>query len=375
MQINAADQLQMIQRKIYAACLQTRAKQGASRMTTPRAGTNTTNAGTFVTFDVPGATATNPQSINNPGAITGSYFDAGALEHSFLRTSDGTITPFDPPGTTCISSNFPSCSAGFGINPAGTIVGTYDETAVLLHGFLRAPNGTFTVFDPPSSKVTMAFHINPDGVVAGDFFTSATSFVAHGFVRAPNGTFTTFDPLGSTFTQPNAINPAGTVTGQFFDVSGDSHGFLRTSDGTITVFDPPGSVLTSSNAINPAGTVVGLFETTPTFPVGVHGFLRAPNGTITVFDAAPGAIFTNPQAISPGGTIVGFFVTTPDFSAAHGFLRAPNGTITVFDPPGSLFTVIPGGGAMNPAGTVTGFFMPPDSSAQHGFVARLKNVR
>src|SRR5215469_12013656 len=89
MRINAADQLhQTIQRKIYAACLQTRGKQGASRTTTPRAGTSTTNAGTFVTFDVPGAISTNPNAINNPGTITGHYIDAGGLTHSFLRTSD-----------------------------------------------------------------------------------------------------------------------------------------------------------------------------------------------------------------------------------------------------------------------------------------------
>src|SRR5215472_1155574 len=118
-QINAADQLdQMIQRKIYAACLQTRGKQGASRMTTPRVGTNTTSAGTFVTFDVPGAISTDPNSINNSGAITGGYFDAGGLIHSFLRTSDGTITPFDAPGATCSpTQNF--CTAAYGINPAG----------------------------------------------------------------------------------------------------------------------------------------------------------------------------------------------------------------------------------------------------------------
>jgi hypothetical protein len=106
----------------------------------------------------------------------------------------------------------------------------------------------------------------------------------------------------------------------------------------------------------------------------VRGFLRAPNGTITVFDAGHGAIFTNPQAISPGGTIAGFFVTTPDFSVGHGFLRAPDGTITVFDPPGSQLTDVPGGGATNPAGTVTGFFIPPDFSAFHGFVGRPKNM-
>src|SRR6516225_9123817 len=144
MQINAADQLhQTIQRKIYAACLQTRGKQGASRMTTPRAGTNTTNAGTFVTFDVPGAISTGPNSINNSGAITGGYFDARGLIHSFLRTSDGTITPFDAPGATC-SAEFNGSSTAVGITSDGTIVGDYCETGVVyggtFHGYLRAAN-------------------------------------------------------------------------------------------------------------------------------------------------------------------------------------------------------------------------------------------
>ena len=125
--INAADQLHLvIQRKIYAACLQTRGKQGASRMTTSRVGTNTTNAGTFVTFDVPGANFTQPASINNSGAIAGSYQDAGGLGRSFLRTSDGTITPFDPPGAVCNPSIFPGiCNLSEGINPAGTIAGIW----------------------------------------------------------------------------------------------------------------------------------------------------------------------------------------------------------------------------------------------------------
>src|SRR5215469_9633323 len=124
-QINATDQLhQMIQSKIYAACLRTHGKQGASRTTTPRTATNTTNAGTFVTFDVPGATSTFPHAINNAGAIAGFYVDAGFVTHSFLRTSHGTITPFDPPAVTCSSTNS-FCSEATGITPDGTIVGVY----------------------------------------------------------------------------------------------------------------------------------------------------------------------------------------------------------------------------------------------------------
>jgi hypothetical protein len=229
-QINAPDQLhQMIESKIYAACLQTRGKQGASRMTAPgQAGTkNTTNAGAFVTFDVPGTTFTNPLAINNPGAVTGSYSgvlgDVGLSIHSFLRTSDGTITPFDPPGATSIGSTFGSIPSG--ITPDGTIVGRYNGTGDLIHGYLRAANGTITVFDPPGSRLTFPAAINPAGTTVGFFFTADNS--AHGFLRAPNGTITVFDPPGSFLTGPTAISPTGTVTGSFIppDFSA-THGFV-----------------------------------------------------------------------------------------------------------------------------------------------------
>jgi uncharacterized membrane protein len=352
-QITAADQLhQMIEGKIYAACLKSRAKQGASRKTAPGpAGTNTTNAGAFVTFDVPGSVATNhPTAINNPGAITG-YYDAG----SFLRTSHGTITPFNPPGATN--------SGATGITPDGTIVGSF-STASAVHGYLRAPNGTFTVFDPPGSGFTLAEAINPAGTVTGGFSVSIGAM--HGFLRAPNGTFTTFDPPGSTSTDPAAINPAGTVTGTFTDVTSVVHGFLRTSDGTITRFDPSElddpEAFTQVTGINPAGTIIGLAVTD-----FEHGFLRAPNGTFTYFDP-PGSFFTIPTGINPAGTIVGYFFFNQDL-LIHGFLRAPNGTFTVFDPPGSFSTLAE---AVNPAGTVTGNFT--DFSGDHGFVGRPKTM-
>jgi len=116
MQIKAAEHSilhQTMQRNISAACLQTRGKQGASRMTAPgQAGTSTKSAGAVVAFDVPGSTITRPIAINPAGAVAGAYDDAVGLIHSFLRTSDGTITPFDPPGATCNPST-PQVFAAF----------------------------------------------------------------------------------------------------------------------------------------------------------------------------------------------------------------------------------------------------------------------
>src|SRR5260370_36173996 len=54
---------------------------------------------TFITFDVPGALEA-VNGINPAGAITGWYFEANFVGHGFLRAPDGTITTFDPPGST-----------------------------------------------------------------------------------------------------------------------------------------------------------------------------------------------------------------------------------------------------------------------------------
>ena len=42
--------------------------------------------GTITTFDPKGSTDTNPLSINKSGAITGWYADASGQIHGFLRT-------------------------------------------------------------------------------------------------------------------------------------------------------------------------------------------------------------------------------------------------------------------------------------------------
>ena len=54
---------------------------------------------TIITFDAPGSIeGTFPQGITPAGAITGFYFDAIGAFHGFLRARDGTFTLFDAPG-------------------------------------------------------------------------------------------------------------------------------------------------------------------------------------------------------------------------------------------------------------------------------------
>jgi hypothetical protein len=88
---------------------------------------------TYIMFDPPGSTYTQPNSINREGAIAGYYRDAQSVSHGFLRDRDGTITTFDPPGSTY---TYPAS-----INRVGAIAGTYNDAQGTSHGFLRTPDG------------------------------------------------------------------------------------------------------------------------------------------------------------------------------------------------------------------------------------------
>ena len=96
-------------------------------------------------------------AINSGGTIAGFFSDSIGLVHGFLRTPDGVITVFDAPdaGTQSVPGFVPTPLGVLGgqgtyatsINKAGAITGLYVDIANVLHGFLRAPDGSFTEFD------------------------------------------------------------------------------------------------------------------------------------------------------------------------------------------------------------------------------------
>src|SRR5690349_13687253 len=64
-----------------------------------------------------------------------------------------TITTFDAPGAGTAANQG---TIGFGINPAGAITGFTRDANFARHGFLRAPDGTFTIFDDPNAGICRA---------------------------------------------------------------------------------------------------------------------------------------------------------------------------------------------------------------------------
>jgi probable HAF family extracellular repeat protein len=250
--------------------------------------------GTFTSI-VPGVD-TQASGINDAGQIVGSFTDSrGDPTGGFLYTA-GSITTIPlplPPGALL---RFP-----LGINDAGQIVGTFEESSSVFpffvaHGFLYDA-GTFTTFDVPGGRSTAATGINDAGQIVGVFGLQAGGGGSRGFVRGPDGSFTVFDGPGAF---AYGINDAGQMVGSSFDGT-TSHGFLYTA-GSFTFLDPPGSVFTVAWGINDAGQTVGYFSD-GSINNPFHGFLYDA-GAYTIIDV-PGRGQTFAYGINDAGQIVG----------------------------------------------------------------------
>jgi hypothetical protein len=333
-------------------------------------------------------------AINSEGTIAGFFSDSIGVFHGFLRTTDGTLTNFDAPdaGTQSVPGFVGTPLGVLGgqgtyatsINKAGAITGLYVDIANVLHGFLRAPDGTFTEFDAPGAGTgyaqgTNAGNINPAGTISGVYID--LNNVSHGFLRSAKGKFTTFDVPGAG-TNPgqgtfggwvSCLNSVGAVTGWYVDANGLTHAFLRAPTGIITTFDAPGAGTapgqgTYSWSINSNGAVTAAFV--DSFGLQ-HGYMRTADGKFWVFDA-PGAgkgpgQGTVPEGINANTIIVGNFLT--DDGVNYGFRRAWNGRITRFSAPGA--GIAAGQGTVpltdNGAGATTGAFFD-DNFVMHGFL-------
>lgn len=193
--------------------------------------------GSFTTFDAPGVIGTGqfvgtiPERINSGGLVVGYFMDTNNASRGFVRAVDGTITILDASGTT------PPCNCGtrpMDINASGAIVGvTY--AAGVAHCFVRAPDGTYTLFDPPNAVISgtgsgavTAVAVNDNNSIVGNYRDS--NAVLHGFLRNPDGSFTILDDpnsmvTGSFGTGTTDINSNGAIVGYYGDPLGASHGY------------------------------------------------------------------------------------------------------------------------------------------------------
>src|SRR5258708_16843490 len=178
----------------------------------------------------PGARSTIVSGINDSGTIVG--INSGRHDQVFLRTADGKFTSFVPSNTQFLDGYPFIDNLG---NGAGTIITTYD----FFECYVRTSDGTITLFAGP-----LGLDCEVTGIVNGTvtgFYGAPTGYYA-GYLRAPDGTFTVF--LANFQVASVYLNRSGTAAGAFYIPSGggSTEGFLRATDGVLDYFTVPGSV-------------------------------------------------------------------------------------------------------------------------------------
>ena len=303
----------------------------------------TTN-GHFTNFDAPGADplvgCTCPSGINDLGAVAGNTIDTSGVNHGFVRTAEGQFTIFDdsqaPAGTGAGQGTIPVGITDFGVIAGNYVDGTYGE-----HGFVRTAQGKITTFDPPGSVFTSVWSINNFGQIAGVFFD--TNFVSHGFVRNADGKITTFDPPGAvggdSGTYNAFVNDFGVIAGSYYAANNNAEfGYLRWFDHQFIKFEAPKATAaaffgTELAAINLESTTTGWVFTNGVEVDGnvefvAQAFVRNANGKATTF-IVPGQTMTPNAnlygsagaAINAEGVIAGRYHDVNQ--VAHAFLRIP----------------------------------------------------
>ncbi|HVZ92092.1 MAG TPA: hypothetical protein VG843_10605, partial [Rhizomicrobium sp.] len=163
-----------------------------------------------------------------------------------------------------------------------------------------ATDGAITEFDPSGSTSTYAGYINKAGAIAGDYLDE--SGVGHGFLRAPDGTFTTFDApvAGASAVSVTGLNDRDEVIGIYDVDGGGPYSFLRRTDGSVVEIGSGPNY--SAYAINNKGIVIGWYQDSRS----VHGFIRRTSGTIKLLDLKSAAN-TYPFSINDRGDIAGWY--------------------------------------------------------------------
>ena len=126
-------------------------------------------------------------NINVFGIVVGSYEDNSGnfVGHSYVRTPDGKLNTFEVPGAGTGGYQGTGCPSDCptSLNDFGAIMGTYIDTNGVLHGYLRSPNGNITTVDPVGSVFTWSSAINDLGAITG--YYADVNDVYHGFVAVP----------------------------------------------------------------------------------------------------------------------------------------------------------------------------------------------
>ncbi|HEY6486870.1 MAG TPA: hypothetical protein VIX83_10855 [Candidatus Cybelea sp.] len=138
-------------------------------------------AGAVTSVTERGATDTGVTGINNRDVVLGFYIDTNSVVWGLILGKNHKRTSFQDPNASETYGNGTQPEA---INDAGAVTGFYADAQGNVHGFYRSPSGQFSEFDPQGSIFTEPYAINDSGTVTGYWYDAAGA--THGFVWAPN---------------------------------------------------------------------------------------------------------------------------------------------------------------------------------------------
>jgi probable HAF family extracellular repeat protein len=156
--------------------------------------------------------STQAWGINKYNSIVGSYLDpVTGASRGYKRYSNGSFAGLNYPGAQATNPQ--------SINDSGAVVGNYTTTRGVRHGFLYF-NGKWSTLDYELSPSPNLIGISNAGVILGSNFIYANGT----FKLLPN-------VPNSTWTEFYTMSPAGLITGRAFGFSADpndQYGFTAT---------------------------------------------------------------------------------------------------------------------------------------------------
>ena len=311
---------------------------------------------TFNTLDFPQSTKTQAQGIDENGRIVGLYDDTNGVTHGFLDQNNTFTTIDDPLGT---NSPVFGNSVATSVNNPGQIVGYYFDATGLAHGFLDDKGSFSTIDDPNGTKGTFAQSIAENHRIVGYYLDGSTK--AHGFID-DKGTFTAVDfttsgiPAGSVQTV-HLLSASTTRARSSATISTPAIraiGFLDDKGTFTTIHDPLGTNGTFVEGIADNKLIVGYY-----LDDNKHAHAFTDNrGVITTVDN-PAGTDTFLQDVNDQGQIVGYY--TDAVGHQHGFEADPS--IMIFDTDADEFVAGSEDAYSGPVARLQHQFIYPDQNS------------
>lgn len=294
-------------------------------------------------------------AINGNGQITGSLIDSGFTQSQAFLYSSGVMATLGTMANT----------AAFGINDAGTVVGSMSVGFAQTHAF--AHSGSYVDIGTFGGLNSIALGINNNGTVCG----SALNGVGHTHaflwqggilidihmlaqVSAAAGANGNTAIINSTFSQAHDVNDSNDVAGYYTAANNlgvvTERAFHYRSE-ILTELANLGGTKSRALAINNSGRIVGWSE----LPTGAkRAVIFYINGNILNLGTPGSMTWSAAYAVNDGGVIVGSAGTTATNTVAFIY---QNGTITDLNAliPSTSGWSLQAATGINSAGRITGY--------------------